>query len=72
MSNCSATRGRLATNHGQVTRSTPELAPSPNFQMTPFGGRLSPDIFNMHRLSGARLKLMAPVRYIDRQTTAAT
>ncbi|GFU83144.1 hypothetical protein TNCV_3737551 [Trichonephila clavipes] len=69
---CSATRGSLATDHGQVTRSTPELAPSPNFQTTPFGKRLSLDIFNVHQLCGARLKLMARVRYLDRQATTAT
>ncbi|GFW06441.1 hypothetical protein TNCV_2187751 [Trichonephila clavipes] len=45
-------RGLLATdliilNHGQVTRMTPELAPSsPNFHTTPMGGRLRLDIFN--------------------------
>ncbi|GFV93408.1 hypothetical protein TNCV_1987241 [Trichonephila clavipes] len=42
-----ATRGHLATdlvilNHGQVTKTTPELAPhSPNYHTTPTGGRLS-------------------------------
>ncbi|GFX50450.1 hypothetical protein TNCV_770221 [Trichonephila clavipes] len=47
-SNCSdATRGLLATdyvilNHGQVTWTTPELAPpSPNYHTTPTGGRFS-------------------------------
>ncbi|GFS84126.1 uncharacterized protein TNCV_2365111 [Trichonephila clavipes] len=41
---CSATRGLLATdlvvwNHGQVTRSPPELAPvSPNYHTTPKRG----------------------------------
>ncbi|GFY29824.1 hypothetical protein TNCV_4071371 [Trichonephila clavipes] len=44
---CSATRGLLATdhvilNHGQVTWTTPELAPpSPNYHTTPTGGRFS-------------------------------
>ncbi|GFW20028.1 hypothetical protein TNCV_867341 [Trichonephila clavipes] len=43
----SATRGLLATdhvilNHGQVTWTTPELAPhSPNYHTTPTGGRFS-------------------------------
>ncbi|GFV77003.1 hypothetical protein TNCV_690731 [Trichonephila clavipes] len=43
-SHCLATRGLLATdhvilNHGQVTRTTPELAPpSPNYHTTPTGG----------------------------------
>ncbi|GFW49457.1 hypothetical protein TNCV_3059641 [Trichonephila clavipes] len=46
------TRGFLLTdfvilNHGQVTRRTPE--PSLNFHITPTGGRLRLDIFNMHR-----------------------
>ncbi|GFW82119.1 hypothetical protein TNCV_1170281 [Trichonephila clavipes] len=42
-----ATRGLLATdhvilNHGQVTWTTPELAPpSPNYPTTPTGGRFS-------------------------------
>ncbi|GFX59278.1 hypothetical protein TNCV_4216941 [Trichonephila clavipes] len=42
-----ATRGLLATdhvilNHGQVTWTTPELAPpSPNYHTTPTGGRFS-------------------------------
>ncbi|GFV37501.1 hypothetical protein TNCV_4968431 [Trichonephila clavipes] len=46
-SRCSATRGLLATdhvilNHGQVTWTTPELAPpSPNYHTTPTGGRFS-------------------------------
>ncbi|GFW72993.1 hypothetical protein TNCV_831161 [Trichonephila clavipes] len=44
---CRATRGLLATdhvilNHGQVTWTTPELAPpSPNYHTTPTGGRFS-------------------------------
>ncbi|GFV73152.1 transposon Ty3-I Gag-Pol polyprotein [Trichonephila clavipes] len=46
-SHCSATRGLLATdhvilNHGQVTWTTPEMAPpSPNSHTTPTGGRFS-------------------------------
>ncbi|GFX83807.1 transposable element Tc3 transposase [Trichonephila clavipes] len=41
-----STRGLLATdhvilNHGQVTWTTPELAPSPNYHTTPTGGRFS-------------------------------
>ncbi|GFX72856.1 hypothetical protein TNCV_2864631 [Trichonephila clavipes] len=45
-SHCSATRGLLATDHvildhGQVTRTTPELTlPSPNYHTTPTGGCL--------------------------------
>ncbi|GFU91501.1 hypothetical protein TNCV_2542691 [Trichonephila clavipes] len=50
-----ATRGLLATdlvilNHGQVTKTTPKLAPSsPNFRTIPTGGRLSIDRFNVHQ-----------------------
>ncbi|GFU89629.1 hypothetical protein TNCV_4599421 [Trichonephila clavipes] len=46
-SHCSAARGLLATdhvilNHGQVTWTTPELAPpSPNYHTTPMGRRFS-------------------------------
>ncbi|GFU46918.1 hypothetical protein TNCV_3790031 [Trichonephila clavipes] len=46
-SRVAATRGLLATdhvilNHGQVTWTTPELAPpSPNYHTTPTGGRFS-------------------------------
>ncbi|GFW53921.1 hypothetical protein TNCV_1086381 [Trichonephila clavipes] len=46
-STATATRGLLATdhvilNHGQVTWTTPELAPpSPNYHTTPTGGRFS-------------------------------
>ncbi|GFX64197.1 hypothetical protein TNCV_1508141 [Trichonephila clavipes] len=46
-SHCLATRGLLATdhvilNHGQVTWTTPELAPpSANYHTTPTGGRFS-------------------------------
>ncbi|GFV01031.1 hypothetical protein TNCV_1009521 [Trichonephila clavipes] len=37
-------------NHGQVIRTTPELAhSSPNFHTTPTRGRLSLDIFNVHQ-----------------------
>ncbi|GFT11956.1 hypothetical protein TNCV_725641 [Trichonephila clavipes] len=37
-------------NHGQVTRTTPELtASSPNFHTTPTGERLTLDIFNVYR-----------------------
>ncbi|GFX48257.1 hypothetical protein TNCV_2920741 [Trichonephila clavipes] len=46
-SHCSATLGLLVMdhvilNHGQVTWTTPELAPSsPNYNTTPTGGRFS-------------------------------
>ncbi|GFY09613.1 hypothetical protein TNCV_381081 [Trichonephila clavipes] len=49
-----ATRRLLATdlvslNHGQVTRTTPELAsPSPNFHTTTTGGRLNIGRFYLH------------------------
>ncbi|GFT92425.1 hypothetical protein TNCV_1053491 [Trichonephila clavipes] len=46
-----ASKDSLRRSHGQVTRATPDLAPSPspNFHTTPTGGRLSIDI-NVHRL----------------------
>ncbi|GFU59017.1 transposable element Tcb2 transposase [Trichonephila clavipes] len=49
------TGGLLATglvilNHGQVTRKTPELVPpSPNFHTPQWEGRLSFDMFDVHR-----------------------
>ncbi|GFY34172.1 hypothetical protein TNCV_2504751 [Trichonephila clavipes] len=64
-------------NHGQVTRTTPELASlphPPNFHAIPMGGSLSFDRFIMHRLptrctfSGIGLELMTlrpRVRYLD-------
>ncbi|GFV33661.1 hypothetical protein TNCV_4567761 [Trichonephila clavipes] len=64
------TRGLLVTdlvllNHGQGSRTTPELVPpSPNFHTTPTGRHLSFDRFSVHRpptgwvLSGTVLKLM--------------
>ncbi|GFV59618.1 hypothetical protein TNCV_228591 [Trichonephila clavipes] len=56
-------------NHNQVTKTTPELAPSPNFPITPTGGRLSFDIFNEHLqvFSGTRLELMTrwPVLFLS-------
>ncbi|GFV10663.1 hypothetical protein TNCV_1907011 [Trichonephila clavipes] len=51
-----AARGLLAMdhiilNHGQVTRTTPELvSPYPNFHTTPTEGRLSLNIFDVYRL----------------------
>ncbi|GFX54588.1 hypothetical protein TNCV_792751 [Trichonephila clavipes] len=33
--------GSAILNHGQVTRTTPKLLPSPNFPTPPMGGRLS-------------------------------
>ncbi|GFW08049.1 uncharacterized protein TNCV_2978171 [Trichonephila clavipes] len=85
--NVPATRGLLATDHvilnrGQVTWTTPELAPpSPNYHTTPMGGRFSSRRFNMHRcptrrvFSGTGLELMTgqtPVRYLYHSATAAT
>ncbi|GFS61208.1 uncharacterized protein TNCV_3104691 [Trichonephila clavipes] len=71
-----ATRGLLATdhvilNHGQVTRTTPELAPrSPNYHTSPHQGEdvSALDRFNAHRciirrvFSGTVLELMTCLR----------
>ncbi|GFW73143.1 hypothetical protein TNCV_832611 [Trichonephila clavipes] len=40
----------MILNHGQVTKATPQLAPtpSPNFDTPPKGGRLSLHRFNVH------------------------
>ncbi|GFW60318.1 hypothetical protein TNCV_1843981 [Trichonephila clavipes] len=56
----STTRGLLATdhvilNHDQVTWTTPELAPPPNYHTTPIGGHFSLDIFNAHWPSTRRV-----------------
>ncbi|GFV08664.1 putative DD41D transposase [Trichonephila clavipes] len=78
-----ATRGLLATdhvilNHGQVTWTTPELAPP---HTTPTEGRLNIGRFNVHRcptrrvFSGIGLKLVtsqATIRYLYHSATAAT
>ncbi|GFW67574.1 hypothetical protein TNCV_3392451 [Trichonephila clavipes] len=48
MPHYSATRAFVILNHGQVTRRTPELAPS-LLTSIPTGGRLSFDRFNVHR-----------------------
>ncbi|GFS97108.1 uncharacterized protein TNCV_184581 [Trichonephila clavipes] len=87
MSHCSATRGLLATdhvilNHGQVTWTTPELAPpSPNYHTTPTGDVSALDRFNVHRcptrrvFSGTGLELVtrqAMIRYLYHSATAAT
>ncbi|GFV58186.1 integrase catalytic domain-containing protein [Trichonephila clavipes] len=81
-----ATRGLLATDHvivihGQVTWTTPELAPpSPNYHTTPMGGRFTLDRFNVHRcptlrvFSGTGLELVtrqATIRYLYHSATAA-
>ncbi|GFX18038.1 hypothetical protein TNCV_1577171 [Trichonephila clavipes] len=65
-----------------MTKTTPELAsPSPNYYITPMGGRLSSLQINVHRyptrrvFSGTRLKLMTRrprVRLLDHYATAAT
>ncbi|GFX31914.1 hypothetical protein TNCV_3408291 [Trichonephila clavipes] len=73
-----ATRGLLATylailNHGQVTMTTPELAPpSPNFHFTSTG-EFEPSIdltcivFPTWRVfGGTRFELMTRVRFLDR------
>ncbi|GFX58917.1 hypothetical protein TNCV_806211 [Trichonephila clavipes] len=54
MSPDSATRGLLAAdlvilNHGQVTKTTPELASPSPFYTVETGGCLSFDRFNVHR-----------------------
>ncbi|GFX37864.1 uncharacterized protein TNCV_1823201 [Trichonephila clavipes] len=79
-----ATRGLLVTdheifNHGQVTWTTPELAPpSPNYPTTPTGAL---DGFNMHCsptrqfFSGTGLELVtrpATIRYLYHSATAAS
>ncbi|GFX12502.1 transposable element Tc1 transposase [Trichonephila clavipes] len=86
---CSATRGLLATdhvilNHGQVTWTTPELAPpSPNYHTTPHQREdvSALDRFNVHRcptrrvFSGTGLEPVtkqATVRYLYHSATAAT
>ncbi|GFV43781.1 hypothetical protein TNCV_4609391 [Trichonephila clavipes] len=81
-SHCSATRATdlVILIHAQVTRTTPELAPSsPNFHSTPTGGYLSLDRFNVHRsstrrvFSGTWIKLMTRrprVRYLGHSAAA--
>ncbi|GFW65971.1 uncharacterized protein TNCV_587971 [Trichonephila clavipes] len=86
-SHCSATRGLLATdhvilNHGQVTWTTPELAP-PILTTTPHQREdvSALDRFNVHRcptrrvFSGTGLEPVtkqATVRYLYHSATAAT
>ncbi|GFS51255.1 uncharacterized protein TNCV_3533301 [Trichonephila clavipes] len=86
-SHCSATRGLLATddvilNHGQVTWTTPELAP-PLLTTTPHRREdvSALDRFNVHRCPRRRvfgrtgLELVtrqATVRYLYHSATAAT
>ncbi|GFV91055.1 uncharacterized protein TNCV_1249371 [Trichonephila clavipes] len=82
-----ATRGLLATDHvilihGQVTWTTPELAPpSPNYLTSPREDVSALDRFNVHRcptrrvFSGTGLELVtrqATVRYLYHSATAAT
>ncbi|GFW84202.1 uncharacterized protein TNCV_4878651 [Trichonephila clavipes] len=85
-SHCSATRGLLATdhailNHGQVTWTTPELAP-PLLTTTPHQQEdvSALDRFSVHRcptrrvLSGTELELVkkpATIRYPYHSATAA-
>ncbi|GFY33044.1 uncharacterized protein TNCV_2229951 [Trichonephila clavipes] len=86
-SHCSATRGLLATdhvilNHGQVTWTTPELAP-PLLTTTPHQREdvSALDRFNVHRcptrrvFSGTGIELVtrqATIRYLYHSATAAT
>ncbi|GFV18667.1 uncharacterized protein TNCV_3526021 [Trichonephila clavipes] len=68
-------------NHGQVTWTTPELAPpSPNYQHHTNGRTFQLDRFNVHRcptwrvLSGTGLELVtrpATIRYLDHSATVA-
>ncbi|GFU21249.1 hypothetical protein TNCV_9111 [Trichonephila clavipes] len=58
------TLGLLATdlvilNHGQVTRTAPELAPSPNYHTN--GGTLDPDVHEQMFLSGVQCDAKIPV-----------
>ncbi|GFW75236.1 uncharacterized protein TNCV_4188911 [Trichonephila clavipes] len=84
---CDATRGLFAMDHvilnnGQVTWSTPELAPpSPNYHSRTTKDVSALDIFNVHRyptrwvFSGTGLELMtkpATIQYLDHSATAAT
>ncbi|GFV88463.1 uncharacterized protein TNCV_1242761 [Trichonephila clavipes] len=85
-SHCSATRGLLATdhvilNHGQVTWTTPELAP-PLLTTTPHQREdvSALDRFNVHRcptrrvFSGTGIELLtrqATIRYLYHSATAA-
>ncbi|GFT21491.1 transposable element Tcb2 transposase [Trichonephila clavipes] len=86
-SHCSATQGLLATdhvilNHGQVTWTTPELAPpSPNYHTTPREDVSALDRFNVHRcprrrvFSGTGLEPVtkqATFRYLYHSSTTAT
>ncbi|GFX82819.1 uncharacterized protein TNCV_1699381 [Trichonephila clavipes] len=86
-SHCSATRGLLATdhvilNHGQVTWTTPELAP-PLLTTTPHQREdvSALDRFNVHRcptrrvFSGTGIELVtrqATIRYLYHSATAAS
>ncbi|GFV23465.1 uncharacterized protein TNCV_4781761 [Trichonephila clavipes] len=80
-SHCSATRGLLATdhvilNHGQVTWTTPELAP-PLLTTTPHQREdvSALDRFNVHRcptrrvFSGTGIELMTCLPWLDTLTT---
>ncbi|GFV79008.1 uncharacterized protein TNCV_4347671 [Trichonephila clavipes] len=80
-SHCSATRGLLATdqvilNHGQVTWTTPELAP-PLLTTTPHQREdvSALDRFNVHRcptrrdFSGTGIELMTCLSWLDTLTT---
>ncbi|GFV38002.1 uncharacterized protein TNCV_3626221 [Trichonephila clavipes] len=84
--NAHATRGFLATdlvilNHGQVTWTTPELVPPPNYHTTSTGGRSVLYRFSVHHcparriFSGTGLEPVirpAAIRYLDHSATAAT
>ncbi|GFV68509.1 uncharacterized protein TNCV_3129651 [Trichonephila clavipes] len=78
------TRGLLATdhvilNHGQVTWTTPELAPPPNYHTTPTEDVSALDRFNVHRCPTRRVfsgldrthDMPAMVGYLNHWATAA-
>ncbi|GFW12767.1 hypothetical protein TNCV_3884771 [Trichonephila clavipes] len=76
ITNCSATRGLLATdhvilNHGHDVDDTRSWHPSPNYHTTPTGGRFSLDRFNVHRcptrrvFSGTGIELMTCLPWLD-------
>ncbi|GFU55699.1 uncharacterized protein TNCV_1650031 [Trichonephila clavipes] len=70
-----ATRGLLATdhvilNHGQVTWTTPELAPtSPNYHITPREDVSALDRFHVHRCPTRRVFRGTGIEFVTRQAT---
>ncbi|GFW17161.1 uncharacterized protein TNCV_2762841 [Trichonephila clavipes] len=73
-SHCSATRGLLATdhvilNHGQVTWTTPELAPLSNYHTNEDISAL--DRFNVHRCPTRRVFSGTGLEPVTKQATEA-